>query len=168
MVDYNPYDLASISDVDLWSGGFGDAALEGERQRRQDALHGRPGSAPAGSGSPPSLFPVVAAVAIAIPVWIAITLVTAVGRGTAWLAHESMLSVLFAAPGDPLSRYIVGTTTLIVLLPGALVLLAVLLRDTRLRPLGVWVLVPLAALLVPVLIYVTQGTFTENIVRSFT
>ncbi|MEU5403382.1 hypothetical protein ABZ348_29305 [Streptomyces sp. NPDC005963] len=101
----------------------------------------------------------------ALPLTLLYLGVMALVRGSTWLAQESLLSALFPAPGDSLARYALSMTTLLLLLPGGLLLAARRLATTRLRLLGNAVFLPSAVLLVPVLLFVAARTMDADIVR---
>lgn len=135
-----------------------------DEQQWQEGLRG---SNRNDGGASPSLTP-------SVPLWpiLALALVVAVigallaglVLGVEWLATSSPIAPLFAAPGDGLARYLIGTATLLALVPGTLVAVASSLRDGRLRRLST-PLVVVAVLLVPILLWATQQTSTAAVGR---
>ncbi|WP_059008140.1 hypothetical protein [Streptomyces specialis] len=102
---------------------------------------------------------------LALPVLALITVIQGLAEGTEWLAEQSVLAPLFPAPGDSPARYLLSVSTLLLLIPGSLAVLAVRLGSTRLRVPARLVLVPAATLLVPVILFVTQSTTTADLMR---
>ncbi|TDC76009.1 hypothetical protein [Actinomadura sp. 7K507] len=105
-----------------------------------------------------------AAVLVSVPVVAVYFVVSGMVAGAQWLAHDSLLAPLFPAPGDGIARYALSVTTLILLVPGGLTLIAMRMRGTRMRWLR-FVLIPLAVLMVFVILQLTQSTATAELVR---
>ncbi|MER6612632.1 hypothetical protein [Streptomyces xantholiticus] len=102
---------------------------------------------------------------LALPVLVLVAVVRGLTQGFAWLAEQSVLSPLLPAPGDTPARYLLSVSTLLLIVPGSLLLLAVRLGSTRLRVPARLVLVPAAVLLVPVILFITQSTTTADLTR---
>ncbi|SFD81535.1 hypothetical protein [Streptomyces aidingensis] len=102
---------------------------------------------------------------LALPVLALVAVIRGLAQGTEWLAEQSVLSPLFPAPGDSPARYLLSVLTLLLIIPGSLTLLAARLGSTRLRVPARLVLIPAAALLVPVILFITQSTTTADLVR---
>jgi hypothetical protein len=96
-------------------------------------------------------------VVIGIPVLIGWVLVTGLGKGGDWLANDSPLAWLFPGPGASLASYVILSGTLLLVVSGGLFAAAALLGD-RLTPLRRLVLVPLAVLSVPMVLFATVST----------
>jgi uncharacterized membrane protein YhaH (DUF805 family) len=104
------------------------------------------------------------AVLVSIPVVIVYFVVSGLFAGAQWLAHDSLLAPLFPAPGDGIARYALSVTTLVLLVPGGLTLIAMRMRGTRLHWLR-FILIPFAVLMVFVILQLTQSTATAELVR---
>ncbi len=155
----------------VWEGVPGAQAeeshRESDRQLRQHELRMQQaaGRRPAASGSSSGFDLIWSLAVLALPVVALVAIITGLARGTTWLAERSWLAPLFPAPGDSLARYVLSVGTLLVLVPGGLLLLVLRLDATPLRPLGRLVVLPAATLLVPVILVVTQSTTGVDLVR---
>lgn len=78
-------------------------------------------------------------------------------NGTRWLAEESPMAPLFPGPAASTPEYLLASSTLLGILPVAMWLAALWLHGTRARILS-WILFPLATVMVPVVMFVTQRT----------
>ena len=96
-------------------------------------------------------------VLIGVPVLIGWVLVTGVGRGSDWLANDSPLAWIFPGPGASLATYVVSSGALLLVVSGGLFAAAALLGD-RFTPLRRLLLVPLAVLSVPMVLFATVST----------
>ncbi len=117
----------------------------------------------AGSRAPSTPFPIWP-LFLALPLWVVSQLAAGLVNGVEWLGTDSWLAPLFPAPGEGVLRYLVGTGSRMLMLPGGLVVLAGLLRDTRARILS-YPLVALAVIMVPLLLWTTQVTTTASVAR---
>lgn len=149
---------------DLWErAARGDAFAVYEWDKRQRLMEQDrdAGPAPVGIGPRVPIWPFLLMAAV---VAVIVGLLAALVMGVEWLATQSWLAPLFAAPGDGVLRYAIGTALVVAVVPGGLVALASRLRDGRLRALSA-PLVLLAVVLVPMLLWATQLTATADLVR---
>ena len=100
---------------------------------------------------------VVLTVVIGIPVLIGWVLITGLAKGGDWLANDSPLAWLFPGPGASVAAYVLGSGTLLLVVSGGLFSAAALLGD-RLTPVRRLLLVPLAVLSVPMVLFATIST----------
>jgi hypothetical protein len=167
--------VQSMNDVELnkavWEGVAGAQAEESRREsdrqirQHQMRLEEAAGRQPRPAGSGAGFELIWSLAVLALPVVVLVALITGLTRGTTWLAERSWLAPLFPAPGDSLARYVLSVCTLLALLPGGLLLLVARLDATPLRPLGRLVVLPIAVLSVPVILFVTQSTTGVDLIR---
>lgn len=104
-------------------------------------------------------------IALAIPVFAIYFIYKGVLVGMSALANESLLASFFPRPGDSVARFIASLATLELLIPGSVLLVARLLKGTRLDPARRFLLLPLAFVLVAVVAASTVWTITTGTVR---
>lgn len=126
---------------------------DAENERRRLEMGERPSTAPDLG------FPILLCVLIGIPVLIFWVIGTGVAKGGDWLAFDSPLAPLFPDPGDSVVQYAISSAALLILVSGGLFAAAALLGH-RFTPLRRLVLVPLAVLSVPAILFATTSTTT--------
>jgi hypothetical protein len=154
-MEHEDFERRSAAEAGLSALDQQEAARRG-RMRDQDEIRegrvSRPSSGSDAIGLGASL-----TVLIGIPVMIGWVLVAGVGKGSDWLANDSPLAWIFPGSAAGLATYVVSSAALLLVVSGGLFAAAALLGD-RFTPLRRLVLVPLAVLSVPMVLFATVST----------
>lgn len=140
-------------------------AAFGEMQRRSQERRFNDSLADSSTSSGPGGLGLGTFLALFVPAVLVYLTVKALSAGVTAIANDSFLAPLFPRPGDSVPRYVVSVLTLEAILPGSLLLLSGWLRGRRVLALLSFVLVPLAWLMVPALLFMTVSTVNAGAVR---